>query len=101
MITIKLDEKLLKDIEKDVSLFVDKIIDISGVSDVFSSSLNTELASSFGVTKRDLSIQVVENRIREISSNANIEVVCFFKEQVEKKTDLLEQLLPGRIIILK
>ncbi len=94
MLTIKLDEKLLDDIGKDVSSFLGKIIDISEVSDVFSSSLDIEWASSFGVTRKDLSIQVVENRIREISSSANIQVVCFFKEQVEGKTELLERLLP-------
>ena len=101
MLTIKLDEKLLEDIGKDASSFVGKIIDISEVSDVFSSSLNIELASSFGVTRKDLSIQVAENRIRELASSANIQVVCFFKEQVEKETKLLERLLPNRIILFK
>lgn len=101
MLSLKLDEKLLEDIGKDISSFVGKIIDISQVSDTFSSHLDIKWASSFGITRKDLSIQVAENRIRQLSSNANIQVVCFFKEQVEKETALIEQLLPSRIILFK
>ena len=78
-----------------------KIIDISQVSDKFSSHLDIAWASSFGITRKDLSIQVAENRIRQLSSGTNIQVFCFFKEQVEKETALIEQLLPGRIILFK
>lgn len=101
MRVIKLDGKLLEAIGKDISSFVGKIIDISEASDVFSSSLDVEWASSFGVTRKDLSVQVAENRIRELSSKANVQVICFFKEHVEKETELLEQLLPSRILLVK
>ena len=101
MIVIKLADKLLEAIEEDISPFVGKIIDISEASDVFSSHLDVEWVSFFGLTRKDLSVQVAENRIRELSLRANIQVVCFFKEQVEKETELLEQLLPSRIILVK
>ena len=98
---IKLDGQLLEDIGTDASSFIGKIIDISEAPESLSSCLNIEWASSFGVTKQDLSTQVAENRIREISSRANIQVVCFFKEQVEKETVLLDQLRIGRLVLLK
>lgn len=98
---IRLDEEVLEKIKKNTSSFIGSVIDISGVSDTFASHLDVEWANSLGVTKQDLAIQVVENRIRKFSTGAGIQVICFFKEQVEKETALVEQLRQGRIILLK
>lgn len=101
LIVFEFDEKLLGDLENDINSFVNKIIDISKVPLKFSSHLNIELAKRFGVTKRELSVQVVEDYIRKLAFKAKIEVFCFSKDQIEKESELIEKFRVGRIILLK
>lgn len=74
-----LDKNLMEEMGKDIDSFIGKSIDISKSPDLLSSGLDIEYAKSCGVTPRELSIQVAENRIKELSSKANIQVVCFDK----------------------
>ncbi len=101
MANLKLDENLLKEIEKDPHFFVGKIIDISEAPDSLSSHLNAPLASSFGVTKKEMSVQVAENLISEIAKKAKIEVVCLFKDQITDKPRFVEQMKEDRIVLLE
>ena len=101
LIVFELDETLVGKLKEDISNFVNQVIDISEASPAFSSHLNAEIANLFGVTQKELSVQVVEDHILELASKVNIEVVCLVKEQVEKETKLIEELRVGRIILLK
>jgi hypothetical protein len=98
---MKLDKKLMEKMEKDIGSFAGKIVDVSECPDTFSAHFDIDWAASQGVLRHELSVQVVENRIREVASNANLQVFSFVKDQVEKAPGFLEQLRPGRIILLK
>lgn len=100
MLTIKLDDKLFLEIEKNISLFVGKMIDISEVSDALSSHLDVEWAKSVGVTQNEMSVQVAENHIRDLAAKANIEVVCLVRQQVENEPELIAQLCSSNRIML-
>jgi hypothetical protein len=101
LIVFELDEELLGELEKDISIFVNKIIDLSQASLALSSHLNAEIANRFGVTQKELSIQVAEDHIRELALKADIEVICLFKDQVQKANNLINELRVKRIILLK
>jgi predicted solute-binding protein len=101
VIVFELNEKLLGDIEKDISKFLNGVIDISNVPSTVASHLNLEIAKRFGVTPKELSIQLIENHFRELALKANIDVVCVVKEQIEKEPDIINKLRVGRIILLK
>lgn len=101
VIVFELDEKLLGELDKDISSFLNRVIDISHTPPTVASHLNIELAGRFGVTQKELVVQLIENHIRELASKANIEVACFVKEQIEKDHVVLNQLCVGRIILLK
>lgn len=101
VIVFELNGKLLGDIEKDISKILNGVIDISNVPSTIASPLNLELAKRFGVTPKELSIQLIENHIRELALKANIDVVCIVKEQIEKEPEIINKLRVGRIILLK
>jgi len=101
VIIFELDEKLLGELTKDISSFLNKVIDISDAPLTVASHLNIELADRLGVTQKELAIQLIENNIRELASKVNIEVVGLVKEQIEKEPDLINELSGGRIILLK
>lgn len=98
---MKIDEKLIKEMEKDIIPFVGKVVDISECSDAFSAHLDIDWAVVQGVTRHELSVQVVENRVRELASRADLQVFGFVKGQVEQAADFLEKFRLGRIILLK
>ncbi|MBM4301036.1 MAG: hypothetical protein FJ121_05830 [Deltaproteobacteria bacterium] len=101
VIIFELDAKLLGEFEKDASSFLDRVIDISNAPPKVASKLNIQLAGILGVTQKELAVQLIENHIRDLSSEANIEVICLVKEQVQKEPELIDKLRPGRIILLK
>lgn len=101
VIVFELDEKLLGELEKDISSFLDRVIDISNAPPKVASQLNIQLAGLFGVTQKELAVQLIENHIRKLASKANIELACFVKEQFSKEPDVINKLRIGRIILLK
>ena len=78
-----------------------KIIDISEASDALSSHLDVAFAKSVSVTQNEMSVQVAENRIRELAAKANLEVICLVRQQVENEPELLTQLCSNRIVLFK
>lgn len=101
MLPMKLDEKLLEDIEKDIRSYVGKTIDISDAPVELSSHLDVEWASSQGVTQHEMSVQVAEDRIRAQAAKDNVEVVSFVRQQVENEPDLIKQLRTKYVILFK
>jgi len=104
MLTTKLSKKVLGKLEKNISTFVGKIVDISTAPSTLSTHLDIKLAKHFGVTQKQLSVQIAEDFIRKLASTSSIQVICIWKEQVKKNTDfnnLIESLRAGRIILLK
>lgn len=101
MLTTKLNKELLEEMGREITSFVGKIIDISGAPEALSSHLDVAWASSVGVTQKEMSVQVAEDRIHELAAKANIRVVCLAKQQVENDSELLAQLSPKWIVLLK
>ena len=88
-------------IVKDIITFLDKVIDISDTPPEIAPQLNIQLDSLFGITEKELAVQLIENHIRDLALKANIEVICLHKEQVQNEPELIEKVQPGRIILLK
>ncbi len=101
MIDFKLDALLLEKLEVAASSFVGTVIDISQSLSEFSSDLNVDFARKLGISREQLSVQVVEDYIRKIAAKADIEVVCLVKDQIEKDINLINSLRFGRIILVK
>jgi len=59
LILFELDEKLLGELEKDISCFVNRVIDISNVPPTLASHLNIDLAGRFNVTQKELAVQLI------------------------------------------
>lgn len=103
MICIVLDERVFAEIESNIGAFIGRVIDISEAPAKFSAHLNAERAELFGVSREELTTQVVENRIQELAAKAKIEVVSLWKEQLAKDTETVIERLraSGKIILLK
>ncbi|MGD0661628.1 MAG: hypothetical protein ABSD38_26495 [Syntrophorhabdales bacterium] len=101
MADFKLDAALLERLERAISSFVGTVIDISQALPEFSSVLNVGLAEKLGVGQQQLSVQAVEEYIREIAHKADIEVACLIKDEVGHDTNLIDKVRIGRIVLLK
>jgi len=101
VIIFELDEDLLREIEKDINRFLNRVIDISNASTKIPPSFDIHYAGLHGITQKDVAVQLIEEHIRELAFKANIDVICLVKEQVQNKSELIEKLQQGRIILLK
>jgi hypothetical protein len=101
VIIFELDDKLLGELEQDISTFLGRVIDISNTPPEVASQLDIQFAGLFGITQEELAVELIEKYVRELAFKANIEVACFVKEQFSENPDVINKLRVGRIILLK
>jgi len=101
VIVFELDDKLLGELEQDISTCLDRVIDISNTPSEVASQLDIQFAGLFGITQKELAVELIEKHVRELALKANIEVACFVKEQFSENPDIINKLRVGRIILLK
>jgi len=100
MYALIFNEALLNDLKEDVHCFSGKSIDISKAPTSLSTHLNASFSKSFGVTKKQMAVQLAEGAITEIATKAKIKVVCFIKDQVRNEPKIIEQFLSLKWIVL-
>lgn len=99
MEVLQISEDLLLEIEQDPAKYQGRIIDLSSSPSEIIMHLDSVYAAHRGVTRKQLAIQVAENRIRDATRVKNIKTVCFPLEKASN-TDICDPFLDKNYIIL-
>lgn len=101
MESLKISENLLLEIEEDPTPFKGKLIDLTNSPLSAIMHLNALCARIFGVKRKEMAAQVIENRIRAAADKRQIKVVVLeFGNNKSKLKIIREKFSDGNYIVL-